>query len=108
MTILSDVKAAIGIVENETMFDPQLLQEINFAGSVATQLGAEEFAYFAIDESTDWPAFTHPEVEHICKSLVTARVLRNFDPTPSATINDIRDRNILELENRLMFELEGG
>ncbi len=105
MTILSYVKVALAVDFESTAFDVELLSLINVAVSVLSQLGVIEYDDLVVDASTAWPIFVDRTIiKALSKNYIGQAVKLVFDPTPSATIQGVREEALKHLEARLIIE----
>ena len=112
-SILTSVKKSLGIAEDYTQFDADIIMHINSVFMVLTQLGVGPENGFAIeDKSSIWPDFipdatdsTVVKIEAV-KSYVYLRVKLLFDPPLSATVIESMNRQISEFEWRINVTAE--
>lgn len=108
-SILTSIKKMLGIAEEYTHFDPDIIMHINSVLMTLTQLGVGPSSGFYIeDETTSWTEFI-PDMTKLqaVKSYVYLKVRILFDPSSlgSATLAAY-ERQILELEWRLNIGAE--
>lgn len=106
MTILSDVKPALGIDPNNLSFDQELLMHINGIALELSQNGVPELSESEITAETDWPIFETPAISGAVKPFIALRLRRVFDPTASETINKIFTDSANDLVGRIAHEME--
>ena len=109
-SILTSIKKLLGIAEEDTNFDQDLIMHINSVFMILTQLGVGPSKGFAIkDENDVWSDFI-PEQSSLeaGKSHVYMKVRLMFDPPLSSAVADAINRNISELEWRLNVGAENG
>lgn len=102
-SILTTVKKLLGITEEYTQFDTDLIIHINSVFATLTQLGVGPAEGFAIyDKEALWEDFM-PEDQSLemVKSYVAAKVRLLFDPPDRSVIMDSLNRQISEFEWRL-------
>ncbi len=102
-SILTSVKKDLGITEEYTHFDPDIIMGINTAFSILTQLGVGSPNGFSISDSTAvWTDFIpeSPRLEFV-KSYVSKRTKILFDPPISASATESLERILRELEWRI-------
>jgi hypothetical protein len=101
--ILEHVKIQCGIEPESTLFDDELIQDINLALSLAYQLGG-------ISESTSitgtetWDELSWPEYmdKELVKSYISLKVRHNlFDASTSGTLSSTADKVLTDLEYRI-------
>jgi hypothetical protein len=109
-SILTSIKKLLGIAEEDTNFDQDLIMHINSVFMILTQLGVGPSKGFSIkDENDVWSDFI-PEQSSLeaVKSYVYMKVRLMFDPPLSSAVADAINRNISELEWRLNVGAENG
>lgn len=109
MSILSDVKAVIGIPDDCIDFDTQLILHTNSILNIVYQEGLGEAGFKIAGNSETWDDFLGDEeidVEWV-KAYVPLRVWLIFDVNSltSGTISAIQEQ-IKELETRYYYEKE--
>lgn len=110
-SILNSVKKMLGITEEYTHFDADIIIHINSVFSILTQLGVGPEEGFAIeDESTDWGEFIPEGTGSLLLSSVRTymfmKVKMMFDPPLSSSVAEAYNRQISELEWRLNVAAE--
>lgn len=103
-SILTSIKKLLGIDENYTHFDADIVMHINSVFSILTQLGvgpANGFSISGKDET--WSAFItdKPNIFSLVKSYVYMKVRLLFDPPLSSAAIESINRQISEFEWRL-------
>lgn len=109
-SILTSIKKLLGIAEEETHFDQDLIMHINSAFMILTQLGVGPSKGFSIyDENDVWSDFI-PEGSSLSavKTYVGMKVRMMFDPPTSSAVADAANKMIDELEWRLNVGAENG
>lgn len=107
-SILTSVKALLGITEEYEHFDPPIIMHINSVLMVLTQLGIGPAEGFSIeDETSTWVDFVQDttKIEAI-KTYVGMRVRLLFDPPSGSAHIEAINRTISELEWRLNIAAE--
>lgn len=109
-SILTSTKKMLGIAEEYTHFDADIIMHINSVLMVLTQLGVGPADGFAIEDDTaTWADFiqeaTKPRTEAV-KSYVYLKVKLLFDPPLSSAAMESTNRLISELEWRLNVAAE--
>lgn len=107
-SILTSIKKLLGITEEYTHFDEDLVMHINSVFMVLTQLGVGPSEGFVIeDDSAYWSDFIEDPVKlQAVKSYVYLKVKLLFDPPLSSAVIESTNRMISELEWRLNVEAE--
>lgn len=103
-SILVSIKKLLGITAEYTQFDQDLIMHINSVFSILTQLGVGSPSGFSIhDEYATWNEFLEedPRLEMV-KTYVYQKVRLMFDPPDRSVVADAVNRQIDELEFRLM------
>ena len=102
-SILTSIKKLLGIAEEYTHFDADLIMHINSVLSILTQIGVGPAEGFSIkDESSVWEDFVpdNAKLEFI-KSYVYMKVKLLFDPPISSAAIESINRLTSELEWRI-------
>lgn len=102
-SILTSIKKLLGISEDETHFDTDVIIHINSVLMVLTQMGVGPSTGFTIVDKDDlWSDFI-PDGQNLesVKSYVYMRVKLLFDPPLSSSVIESMNRMISELEWRL-------
>jgi hypothetical protein len=109
MSILNSTKKILGIAEDYTVFDLDIITHINSAFSTLTQLGVGPAEGFMIEDATAvWSDFIGNDVQYnSVKSYVFLKVRQLFDPPTTSYLIAAYDKQIEELEWRLNVYREG-
>lgn len=107
-SILTSIKAQLGIQEEYTAFDQQIIMHINSVLMVLNQLGVGPTAGFIIsDKTATWNDFFSSDKNlEATKSYVGMRVRMLFDPPTTSIVAESMNRMINEFEWRLNSEAE--
>lgn len=102
-SILTSIKKLLGISEDYTQFDSDLIMHINSVFLNLTQLGVGPESGFTIeDEYTEWTDFIKNDAQlQAVKSYMYLKVKLLFDPPLSSSVIESMNRMIAELEFRL-------
>lgn len=108
-SILTSMKKLLGITEEYTQFDTDIIMHINSVFTILTQLGIGPSEGFSIsDDSAVWTDFIDetPQLE-LVKSYMHLRIRLLFDSaTMSGTVAESINRQISEFEWRLQVAAE--
>lgn len=102
-SILTSIKKLLGISEEYTHFDSDLIMHINSVLSILTQLGVGPEDGFSIkDDDAMWTNFilVNSKLE-LVKSYVHHKVKLLFDPPLSSAVIEAMKQTIAELEWRI-------
>ncbi len=107
-SILTSVKKLLGIGEDYTQFDMDVVMHINSALSVLTQLGVGPSDGFLITDSTAvWTDFLEESKKlEMVKTYVYMKTRVVFDPPSSSAALEAMQRQIDEFEWRIRVEAE--
>jgi hypothetical protein len=107
-SILISTKKILGIAEDYTAFDLDVITHINTAFSTLTQLGVGPAEGFMIeDASAVWDDFVADDLQYnSVKSYVFLRVRHLFDPPTTSYLINASEKQIQELEWRLNVHRE--
>lgn len=107
-SILTSIKKQLGIVEEYTQFDPDLVIHINTVFGVLNQLGVgPPEGYSIVDQNDLWEDFlpAGQKLEFV-KSYVYLKVRMIFDPPASSVIAEAFKATISELEWRILTTVD--
>lgn len=102
-SVLNSIKKLLGITEEYTHFDADIILHINSAFMILTQLGVGPSEGFRItDENTAWDEFIpiDDDLEAV-KTYVYLKVKLVFDPPQSSIVTESYNKMISEYEWRL-------
>lgn len=102
-SILTSIKKLLGITEEYTHFDQDIIIHINSAFMILNQLGVGPDRVFYIkDDSEIWNDFVgiNTDIEAV-KTYVYLKVRLMFDPPSSSIVAESINKSISELEWRL-------
>lgn len=101
-SILTSIKKLLGISEEYTHFDKDLIMHINSVFLVLTQLGVGPTSgFFIMDKNAIWDDFISDSDLELVKSYVYLKVKLLFDPPLSSAVIEATNRMIAEFEWRL-------
>lgn len=102
-SILTSIKKLLGISEDYTQFDVDIIMHINSVFLNLTQLGVGPEEGFSIEDDTaDWEDFIEDNTQlQAVKSYMYLKVKLLFDPPLSSAVIESTNRMIAELEWRL-------
>lgn len=107
MSILTSVKKALGIAEEYTNFDTDLIMHINSVFFILNQLGVGVDGFSINDESANWEDFLDDESKmQLVKSYVYLKVRLLFDQPQSSAVMECIKTQIAEYEWRLNVNAE--
>lgn len=107
-SILNTVKKLLGIPEEYTQFDTDIIIHINSVFMILRQIGVGPKNGFSITDSTrTWNEYLDDsEMLESVKSYVYMRVRLLFDPPSSSFVLESMNKMISEIECRLNMEIE--
>ena len=107
-SILTSIKKMLGIAEEYTPFDIDIILHINSVFMILNQLGVGPSSGFRIeDDSATWSDFTEDKLDvEAVKSYIYLKVRLLFDPPSSSAAIESINRLISELEWRLNMAAE--
>ena len=102
-SILTSIKKLLGIAEEYTHFDADLIMHINSVLSILTQIGVGPAEGFSIkDDSSVWEDFVPENSKlELIKSYMYMKVKLLFDPPLNSAVIESINRIIAELEWRI-------
>ncbi len=103
-SILTSIKKLLGIAEEYTHFDADLIMHINSVFSILTQIGVGPAEGFSIkDESSVWSDFVPEKSKwELIKSYMYMKIKFLFDPPLNSAVIESANRIISELEWRIL------
>lgn len=109
-SILTSIKKMLGITEDYTHYDDDIIMHINSVFMILNQLGIGPSKCFTIVDSTaTWSDFIPPEQDvEAVKSYMYMKVKLVFDPPASSTIVQCLNQAISEYEWRLNAMVDPG
>lgn len=106
-SILTSVKKMLGIQDDYTHFDPEIIMHINSAFLILNQLGVGPDDPFVIESKMDyWDDFVDEGKIDLVKTYVYMRVRLMFDPPTSGFLVDSLNKQIQEYEFRMSVQAE--
>lgn len=106
-SILTDIKEAVGIVQEYDVFDKQLINAINSTLSTLHQLGYGPSDGFEITGDTEtWSMLIKSKRFNFIRNYVIAKVHVLFDPPTSSIAMDALNKQVDEYEWRIRSEVE--
>ena len=102
-SILTSIKKLLGIAEEYTQFDEDIIMHINTVFLNLTQLGVgPEEGFLIEDDVASWEDFINDNTQlQAVKTYVYLKVKLFFDPPLSSSVIESMNRMIAELEWRL-------
>jgi hypothetical protein len=106
-SILDDVKHMLGLLPAEHAFDSDIINHINSVFSILNQIGVGPDEGFQItDNTTQWEVYIPSFRLNSIKSYMFLRVKNYFDPPDGRFVIGSMDRQIQELEWRILIEAD--
>ena len=108
-SILTSIKKLLGIAQECTDFDMDLVIHINSVLMILTQLGVGSEKGFTIEDSRDlWKDFLEDDLSKLeaVRTFVYLKVRLIFDPPSNSAVIESINRTISELEWRLNVAAE--
>ena len=102
-SILTSIKKLLGIEEEYTQFDTDIIMHINTVFTILTQVGVGPAKGFSIkDKTAVWSDFTEGVIDlNSIQTYIFLKVKLLFDPPTSSAVIESMNRSISELEWRL-------
>lgn len=107
-SILTSVKKMLGIAEDYTHFDQDIIIHINSVFMILTQLGVgPSDGFFIEDEEMEWKDYNSDSSElQAVKTYMYMKVRLMFDPPASSVVMECMKQMISELEWRLNVSVD--
>lgn len=108
-SILTSIKELLGIQQEDTNFDTDIIFHINTVIMTLRQIGVGPQEGFSIeDDETEWSDYIDDiTMIEAVKSYMFMKVKLMFDP-PTGSVLDAYKENIKELEWRLSVQVDPG
>lgn len=103
-SILTSVKKLLGIAEEYTQFDQDIIMHINSVFLTLLELGVGPADGFAIeDATTEWSEFISDNTVllNAVKSYMYLKVRMLFDPSLTSSVTDLMKEEVKEFEWRM-------
>ena len=109
-SILTSTKKVLGILEDYTQFDTDIIIHVNSVFSILTQLGVGPKTGFSIlDKEAKWSDFlSDTQTLEMVKTYMALRVRLLFDPPINSSVTASIEKTIAELEWRINAEVDPG
>jgi len=109
-SILTSIKKLLGIEDEYTHFNPDIIIGINSALSILTQIGVGPSTGFSIsDKTSTWSNFISDLSKlELVKSYIHLKVRLLFDPPASSAVIDVINKQLIEFEWRLNIHVDPG
>jgi len=107
-SILNDIKHMLGIVDEYTVFDPDIIANINAAIGTLNQMGIGVDEFYLTDASQTWNDLVGVKRYgfQLIKQYVYLSVKNVFDPPTSGVVLESYKQQIFNLECRLKLIYE--
>lgn len=108
-SILTSIKKLLGVAEDDTNFDTDIIIDINTELAELTQIGVGPSEGFVIEDKTAlWTDFIPAKSKKLefVKSYVHLNVKLVFDPPSSSAAIEAINRKIAKLEWRIQVEAD--
>ena len=107
-SILNSIKKLLGLTEDYTVFDPDIIIHINTFLGVLNQMGVGRPGFTIEDDEATWEDFlgNHGVSLNEAKTYIALRVKMVFDPPSSSLVADAMNKNIEELGWRLNVKVD--
>ena len=102
-SILTSIKKLLGVAEDYSEFDEDIMTHINSVFLNLTQLGVgPEEGFMIKDDTAEWEDFINDSIQlQAVKTYIYLKVKLLFDPPLSSSVTESINRMIAELEWRL-------
>lgn len=101
-SILTTIKKLLGIAEEDTSFDTDIIIHINTVLAILSQLGVGTAGFMIEDDSAVWSDYLKTATNlELVKSYIFMKVRQMFDPPTGGAIAEALNKNITELEWRI-------
>ena len=107
-SILNSIKKVLGIYEEDTSFDIDIIMHINTVFMILTQMGVGPSEGFSVYDARDtWDDYLSDiSLIEAAKTYIALKVRLIFDPPASSAMIEAMNRTISELEWRLNVQAD--
>lgn len=105
-SILTSIKKLLGITEECTDFDTDIIMHINTVLMILNQLGIGKENFQIEDKESFWDDFVEIDKLSAVKSYIHLKVKLMFDPPLNSAVIEAIEKSIRELEWRLNVRAE--
>ena len=108
-SILTDTKKVLGISDEYTAFDQDIILHINSIFTVLNQIGlGPDEGFMITDKTAQWEDFLGVDIRlNSVKTYMYLRVRMLFDPPQTSYLLDAIEKQYKEIEWRLNVQREG-
>lgn len=107
-SILTSTKKILGITEDDTSFDLDVITHINSVFSILSQLGIPEGGFYIEDKQPVWDDLGLPDEQmRMVRTYMYLKVRMLFDPPGTSFVIEAMNNQIQEHEHRLTYFREG-
>lgn len=105
-SILSSIKKMIGIEEDYTHFDKDIIVQINSTLITLRQIGVDmKENFFVVDNSNTWDeSMIDVSILDMVELYIYLKVRLIFDPPQNTSVQDSINKNLSEIEFRLSIK----
>ena len=109
-SILFTVKKHLGIADEDTGFDLDIIMDINTVFGILTQLGVGPAEGYSIeDDASTWSDYLQDNtLLEMVKTYMYLKVRMIFDTPTSGSMNSAHEQLIAELESRINYMVDPG
>jgi hypothetical protein len=100
-SILNSIKKLLGISEDYTYFDMDIIMHINTVISILFQLGIGDGTFVLSDSTQVWSEYVEESNLELIKTYIYLKVKTYFDPGTNSGLLESLNRQIAELEWRI-------
>lgn len=102
-SILNGTKKILGLPEDYTAFDHDVITHINAAFGTLNQLGLGDDGFMIEDDEVEWDDFLEGKqtILNVCKTYIYLRVRLLFDPPTTSYAVEAAQKQVDQLEWRL-------
>lgn len=105
-SILKSIKKVLGVGDDDTTFDEDILLHINSSFGVVSQIGVAP-GFFIMDENSNWTDIDIPDDQlALLKSWMFLKVRMLFDPPPTSFHISAMNDQLDEFYNRMSYMRE--
>lgn len=108
-SILKTIRKMVGVPNDYTVYDDELIADINSVFSILFQLGVGTEPFRINGEGAKWSDYISDEQNlDMVKTYVRNKVKLMFDPPANGTLANALENQCKEFESRINYEVDPG
>lgn len=108
-SILKTIRKMVGVPNDYTVYDDELIADINSVFSILFQLGVGSAPFRIEDDTAIWSDYmTDAQNLDMVKTYIRNKVKLMFDPPSNGTLVNALENQCKEFESRINYEVDPG